>query len=206
MADSNITKQAIACALKELLKSQPLEKITVAHICDACGMNRKSFYYHFKDKYDLVNWIYYTEFVAHVDRKDLDPPWSIVENACDYFYENRDFYRKTLRQTGQNSFSDYLRDLMLRILTYELAGVFCDEPSIQPFAEFFADAFICALKKWLLQKDCQTGQEFCLFLKKCLFGVSRQIISRYNQMQADAPQMSDTAAAPAAPQTSDTPA
>ena len=67
MADSNITKLALSGALKELLEEQSFEKISVSDICERCGMNRKSFYYHFKDKYDLVNWIFDTEFVAVVD-------------------------------------------------------------------------------------------------------------------------------------------
>ena len=51
MADSNITKRALATSLKELMVEQPFEKINVAQICERCNMNRKSFYYHFKDKY-----------------------------------------------------------------------------------------------------------------------------------------------------------
>ena len=57
MADSNITKQALSTALKELMEEQSFEKISVSDICDRCHMNRKSFYYHFKDKYDLANLI-----------------------------------------------------------------------------------------------------------------------------------------------------
>ena len=49
MADSNITKRALASALKELMESTPFTKITVSDICAKCNMNRKSFYYHFKD-------------------------------------------------------------------------------------------------------------------------------------------------------------
>ena len=60
MADSNITKNALASSLKSLMEQKPFQKINVNDICEGCGMNRKSFYYHFKDKYDLVNWIFYT--------------------------------------------------------------------------------------------------------------------------------------------------
>ena len=42
--------------MKKLMKEKPFAKISVIDICEGCGMNRKSFYYHFKDKYDLVNW------------------------------------------------------------------------------------------------------------------------------------------------------
>ena len=64
MADSNMTKKALASALKELMKTVPFSKISVGDICNMCEMNRKSFYYHFKDKYDLINWIYTSEFVV----------------------------------------------------------------------------------------------------------------------------------------------
>lgn len=63
LADSNITKRALSQALKELIKTRPIEKISVGNICDACGLNRKSFYYHFQDKYELIYWIYCTEFL-----------------------------------------------------------------------------------------------------------------------------------------------
>ena len=55
MADSNITKKALASALKDLMTRIPYAKISVGDICELCQMNRKSFYYHFKDKEDLVN-------------------------------------------------------------------------------------------------------------------------------------------------------
>ena len=55
MADSNITKKALADSMKNLMENEDFSKISVADICNKCGMNRKSFYYHFKDKYDLVN-------------------------------------------------------------------------------------------------------------------------------------------------------
>ena len=52
MADSNITKNALAVSMKKLMEKKPFSKISVGDICEDCGMNRKSFYYHFRDKYD----------------------------------------------------------------------------------------------------------------------------------------------------------
>lgn len=105
MADSNITKQALASALKDLMEETPFEKINIGDICEKCGMNRKSFYYHFRDKYDLVNWIFDTDFIALALNRSADR-WELIEVVCNYFYENRSFYRKALRVKGQNSFSE----------------------------------------------------------------------------------------------------
>ena len=44
LADSNITKRALASALKELMETEPFEKISIGEICEKCEMSRKSFY------------------------------------------------------------------------------------------------------------------------------------------------------------------
>ena len=53
---SEITKRALEQSLKNLLLQKPLNKITISDITDDCGINRMTFYYHFKDIYDLIEW------------------------------------------------------------------------------------------------------------------------------------------------------
>lgn len=43
MADSSITRNAIADSLKELTDNKPFEKISVGEICEHCGITRKAF-------------------------------------------------------------------------------------------------------------------------------------------------------------------
>ncbi len=52
------TRYIFAQAIKELLKTQELDKITVTDIVKKAGMTRQTFYRHFSDKYDLVNWYF----------------------------------------------------------------------------------------------------------------------------------------------------
>ena len=90
MPDTYSTKQAMADALKELLAARPFSKVSVSELCEACGMNRKSFYYHFQDKYALLNWIFYNEYVSRL-RKDADTvsDWGMLNDLCRYIYDNR---------------------------------------------------------------------------------------------------------------------
>ena len=53
---SQITKRALEESLKNLLLQKPLNKITINDIAEDCGINRMTFYYHFRDIYDLVEW------------------------------------------------------------------------------------------------------------------------------------------------------
>ena len=54
---SNTTKQALEASLKKLMLCKPLHKITIQNIANDCGISRMAFYYHFKDIYDLVEWV-----------------------------------------------------------------------------------------------------------------------------------------------------
>ena len=56
LPDSNITKHAIAAALKELCREKSFDKISIADITSTCGLNRQTFYYHFADTYALMDW------------------------------------------------------------------------------------------------------------------------------------------------------
>ena len=54
---ANITKLALEAALKKELLTKPLDKITINDLAEDCGISRMAFYYHFKDIYDLVEWV-----------------------------------------------------------------------------------------------------------------------------------------------------
>jgi len=169
MADANITKQALAASLRELMEEVPFDKINVAQICERCGMNRKSFYYHFKDKYDLVNWIFDTEFISLAS----DNPsgayrerWDLIEKACCYFYENRNFYCSALQIKGQNSFSDHFTEYIQPILKIHLTCLMGGEQIDEFAVDFFADAGLCAIKRWLLAKNCMPPEQFVPQLKR----------------------------------------
>ena len=146
MADSNITKSALASALKELMETTPFAKITVSDICAKCNMNRKSFYYHFRDKFDLVNWIFDVEYLNHVQIGKNLIGWDSVLHLCNYFYENKDFYRKAMK-------------------VEEILG---EQTDADFYVNFFCDAVICAFGRWISQKEPTPPKKFVELLKSCI--------------------------------------
>ena len=54
---ANTTKLALEAALKKELLMKSLDKITINELAEDCGISRMAFYYHFKDIYDLVEWV-----------------------------------------------------------------------------------------------------------------------------------------------------
>lgn len=169
MADSNITKKSLAAAMKKLLLAMPFSKISVSDICEECGMNRKSFYYHFKDKYDLVNWIFYTEFFELAVSEPFENGWDFMDAVCRYFYDNRIFYRKAFEITGQNSFRGYFQEMLEPILLQYSAEMFPSAAPPEFFIPFISDAYIASLVRWLSapEKGCVEPSKYVRLLRMC---------------------------------------
>lgn len=61
------TDELLSAALVKRLQEDSLDKISIRSITDECGLNRQTFYYHFRDIYDLVGWILKREAYRVVD-------------------------------------------------------------------------------------------------------------------------------------------
>ncbi len=178
MADSTITKQALANALKELIKEEPFDKINVIQICDRCNMSRKSFYYHFRDKYDLVNWIFDMEFNAQMTRFP-QRGWRFFEAVCVYFHENREFYRKVLAYRGQNSFSEHFKEVLHPLLRVRMKELFDKNllvvNGLHPIClNFLTDGITCSIERWLMENPEMSPQEFGNTIKALLQIISNE--------------------------------
>ena len=55
---ASTTKESLGAALKQMLTVKPIDKITVKDLVEICGVNRQTFYYHFDDVYDLLEWVF----------------------------------------------------------------------------------------------------------------------------------------------------
>lgn len=179
MADSGITKQALASSLKTLMKETSFDKITVSMICHGCNMNRKSFYYHFKDKYDLVNWIFDSEFINTLDPDISDQRWEVLKLLLAYFDENYNFYSKAFAIKGQNSFSEHFRGYVYPVMVQRLTVLAGEKATYQFCVEFLCDAFCCAIERWLLAKEHMKWQEFFDLLQTMIHNMATII---YNEM------------------------
>ena len=170
MPDSNITKHALAFALKELMEEKPFSKINIAEICEKCGMNRKSFYYHFKDKYDLVNWIFDEDFSKILESRKEDDyfTWPFLEALCECFYENRNFYRKALKIRGQNCFIDHYRECLEPFMQAGMRKILQETEYMDFQISFFADAFVGSLERWLSDAECMPASQLIDCVKACI--------------------------------------
>ena len=115
------TKEILAESFKELAETKPINKITITNITDNCGMTQPTFYNHFRDKYDLITWIYLQEAQKHIKNVGKDG-WTWKDTiSCNlqYFMDNKSFIINALKNTkGMDSFvfqmANINRDLLVK--------------------------------------------------------------------------------------------
>ena len=105
---NNIEEKLIE-SFKTLVMKEPVEKITIKEIADGAGVIRTTFYYHFQDKYELVERIIHQNLVGPimdlVNQKKVDEALLEIFTRLD---EERAFYKRLSKMEGQNSFKEIL--------------------------------------------------------------------------------------------------
>lgn len=130
------TKRMFADALTGLLKQKPLSKITVTELINFCGVNHKTFYYHFSNIYDLIKWMLEYDIIRHIKEFNLLKDYKdVIHIVSDYMEKNKSILHQILKDIGREQ---------LRILFYDdFASTF--EPAITEEIE---------TKKYTISKNC----------------------------------------------------
>ena len=151
---SQITKRALASALKELLEHKPLNKITINDITEQCGVNRQTFYYHFQDIYALLEWIYTTDAQRLLEGKRDGDTWQQgFLQVLEYIRDNRALVRNTYHSVSRELLEGYLYrvtyQLMRDVVEERAAGTQVPEEDRAFLAHFYKYAFVGLTVEWM---------------------------------------------------------
>lgn len=115
---SSITKLALADSLKKLMLHRPLDKITVKELVEDCGVNRQTFYYHFRDIYDLLGWVFQTEaYDAITDCQNYDTWQQGFLKILQYVKSNQDFCTNAFRSLGREHLEFFLNNATFALIS-----------------------------------------------------------------------------------------
>ena len=173
MANATMTRRAIAAGLKELMETRSFESLSVGDIARQCGVSRNTFYYHFRDKYDLISWVFHTEITPIVGDPTERGDWAQGLLAlCSYMQANKKFYLNVLQFHGQNSFSDCLMEFYQERIARVICGQTTDEASASArlIARFYAHALVGVLLDWASAGMQQDPRPFVKMLDELLSG------------------------------------
>ena len=146
--------------MKKLLLEKPLNKITINDITEDCGVNRMTFYYHFKDIYDLVDWILAEDAAKAMEGRRGFGTWN--EAYLDILHQLQD--NKTLvlnvyRSVGREQVEQYLYRLLDPILK-DFADRECHDITVQDadkqfVVDFYKYALVGMTLEWI-RRDMKT--------------------------------------------------
>ena len=140
---SQVTKRALETSLKNLLLQKPLDKITINDITADCGINRMTFYYHFKDIYDLVEWSCLEDAEKALNNKKTYDTWE--QGLLQIFYavqENKPFI--------MNVYHMPLTDkLLVNVIEEQSEGLFVKQTDKDFIAQIYSYVLVGLMLDWV---------------------------------------------------------
>ncbi len=150
----NKTKYDLEKALKELMQKKPLDKITISDLTEACSLSRMAFYYHFRDIYDLVEWICLEDASRALQGKKTYDTWQ--EGMLQIFevvLENKSFILNVYHSISREQIENYLfrlvYDLLRGVVEEKSVGMNISEEEKRFIADFYKYGFVGIMLDWI---------------------------------------------------------
>lgn len=154
------TKEKIAAAVKELMRQKSIRKITVQDIMEETGMKRQSFYYHFQDIYDVIEWICKRELI---DTVDMESELSFEEWLRDWMETiegDRAFYKKLANEMEWKQMAERAKGPVSKQVEKFLTDAQSDTPEEKAFlVDFLSTSIIYYLLDFVTDKKNMTAEE-----------------------------------------------
>ncbi len=181
---SQVTKRALEQSLKNLLLKKPLTKITINDITEDCGINRMTFYYHFKDIYDLVEWSCLEDARRALEEKKTHDTWQ--QGLLQIFQavrDNRPFilnvYRCVHREQVERYLEPLVDDLVMGVLNEESAGITVREEDKAFIAQVYSYILVGLMLDWIKDDMRQEPEEIVERLGRLMNGSMAEAVRRF---------------------------
>ncbi|MCY1715171.1 TetR/AcrR family transcriptional regulator [Caproiciproducens galactitolivorans] len=151
---SQTTKRALEVSLKNLLLQKPLDKITINDIAEDCGINRMTFYYHFKDIYDLVEWSCVEDATKALEGKKTYATWQQgFLQIFEAVLANKPFIMNVYHSVSREQVEIYLYkltySLLIGVVEEKAEGMKIRDEDKKFIADFYKFAFVGLMLDWI---------------------------------------------------------
>ena len=151
---ASTTKESLGAALKQMLTVKPIDKITVKDLVEICGVNRQTFYYHFDDVYDLLEWVFEEDANRVLPSEVVYEHWrDDVMMFFKYLADNSVFalniYKSTSRIYMLRYFKRRLQGCIRSFAIIVSDGKNIDRTDFEFVVEFYANGVVGLISQWL---------------------------------------------------------
>lgn len=180
---TTVMKKVLASTLKELMDKKSLSKITINDLTQSCGVSRQTFYNHFHDIYELVEWIYLNEAHITLGENISYENWQdALEALFQYMDDNRNFVLNTYRSVFKENVERLLQREVERFLTdliFNEINVSGEEAEQVQFSiEFYTYALVGVVLDWISRQIPGTAKELVEKIEQVMIGT---IVARISQ-------------------------
>ena len=181
---SDLTKRALEQSLKNLLLQKPLHKITISDIADDCGINRMTFYYHFKDTYDLVEWSCQEDAAKALAGKKTYETWQQgFEQIFEAVLANKPFIMNVYHSVSREQVETYLYkltyDLLEGVVEEQAAGMSVRPEDKAFIANVYKYAFVGFMIDWIKKGTKEQPEAFIEKLSVLIKGDIKRALDRF---------------------------
>ena len=181
---SQITKRALEQSLKHLLLKKPLTKITINDIAEDCGINRMTFYYHFKDIYDLVEWSCLEDARQALENNKTQDTWQQgFLQIFEVVRDNKPFIMNVYRCVHREQVEKYLEplvdQLICGVMDDEGAGLLVRDEDKKFIARVYSYIFIGLMMDWISSDMREDPQNIVDRLSKLIRGSVSEALHRF---------------------------
>lgn len=172
---SNMTKYALEASLKKLLLQKPLDKITINDLTTDCGISRMAFYYHFKDIYDLTEWVCMEDAARALQGKKTYDSWKEgLTQIFEAVLENKPFILNVYHSVSREQIENYLfrltYNLIMGVVEEKSEEIVISEEEKKFIADFYKYGFVGVMLDWIKQGMKEDYQEIVEKMSTALKG------------------------------------
>lgn len=170
--------------MKNLLLKKSLSRITVTDITEECGISRMTFYYHFKDVYELVEWACYEDASRALEGKKHYDNWQEgLLQIMEAVRENKPFILNVYHSVSREQIENYLFrltfDLLKGVVEEEAKGMVVRDEDKVFIADTYKYAFVGIMLDWINKDMLQPPGEVVAALDKVVRGSFRSALERF---------------------------
>lgn len=184
------TKKLFAEALKQIVVQKSFSKVTVSELIRVCNVNRKTFYYHFTDVYDLLKWTLEQEAIDVVKNFDLIIDYEeAILFVMDYVEKNDVFLNNIYYSVGRDELKRFFYADFIEITTSvikkieELTEITVPKEFETFLSCFYTEAIAGTLLEWIVNKEKHDKQQVINYIFLIFRTVLPETIKQYSSSE-----------------------
>ena len=169
------TKKSLADSLRRAMEKKTFSKITVSEIIEDCGVNRKTFYYHFHDIYDLLRWMLDQDAIEIVKKFDLIEDYEeAITFVMNYVEENEHIINCAYDAIGHDHvksffYADFIALINALIIEAENRMNSVLNDNYRDFlSKFYTEALSGMLMEWISKKNTVDRQQIIDYISSTI--------------------------------------